>query len=70
MEEHIKPEDNRWNTGPILNLVGESDNYTPASLVYEMSEVVNNSGGNSSIFSSIVLSNFKSFSCILLTSLA
>ena len=34
-----------------MNLVGESDNYTPASLVQTMSEIINNSGGNSSVIS-------------------
>ena len=48
---YIKPLENRWNSGPILNLVGESDNYTPASLVQTMSEIINNSGGNSSVIS-------------------
>jgi dienelactone hydrolase len=48
---YIKPEENRWNSGPILNLVGESDNYTPAALVHQMSDIVNASGGNSSVIS-------------------
>ncbi|GIS23092.1 MAG: hypothetical protein CM15mP123_09940 [Gammaproteobacteria bacterium] len=48
---YIKPEENRWNSGPILNLVGESDNYTPASLVHQMSDIVNSFGGNSSVIS-------------------
>ena len=43
------PEEMRWSKQPILSLIGKDDDYTPSSLIEELSPAINEAGGNSSI---------------------
>jgi len=47
----IWPEEMRWSKSPILNLVGEDDDYTPSILIERLSPAINENGGNSKIIS-------------------
>ena len=42
----IWPEEMRWSNSPILNLIGEDDNYTPSILIERLSPAINQNGGN------------------------
>ena len=45
------PEEMRWSKSPILNLIGEDDDYTPSILIEKLSPAINENGGNSKIIS-------------------
>jgi dienelactone hydrolase len=45
----IWPEEMRWSKSSILTLIGADDDYTPASLVEELSPAINQHGGSSSV---------------------
>ena len=46
---YMWPEEMRWSKQPILSLIGKDDDYTPSSLIEELSPAINEAGGNSSI---------------------
>ena len=46
---YMWPEEMRWSKQPILSLTGKDDDYTPSSLIEELSPAINEAGGNSSI---------------------
>ena len=46
---YVWPEEMRWNKNPILSLIGKDDDYTPSILIENLSEAINDSGGNSSV---------------------
>ena len=46
---YVWPEDMRWCKNPILSLIGKDDDYTPSILIENLSEAINESGGNSSV---------------------
>ena len=46
---YMWPEEMRWSKQPILSLIGKDDDYTPSSLIEELSPAINEVGGNSSI---------------------
>ena len=46
---YMWPEEMRWSSSPILSLIGTDDDYTPASLLEELSPAINKAGGNSSV---------------------
>lgn len=46
---HIKVEDNRWSDSPMLILMGEAEDYTPAAPAVELVDDVNAHGGNAEI---------------------
>ncbi len=41
------PDEMRWTDAPMLNLIGDKDDYAPFTLVQKLSEGINNSGSNS-----------------------
>ena len=43
------PEEMRWSNSPILTLIGAEDDYTPASLIEELSQAINENGGYSKV---------------------
>ena len=43
------PEEMRWSNSPILTLIGADDDYTPASLIEELSPAINENGGCSKV---------------------
>ena len=43
------PEEMRWSNSPILTLIGAEDDYTPASLIEELSLAINENGGCSKV---------------------
>ncbi|MEO0962614.1 MAG: dienelactone hydrolase family protein [Pseudomonadota bacterium] len=46
---HIKVEDNRWSDAPMCTLMGEAEDYTPATPAVELTEDINAHGGNAEI---------------------
>ena len=46
---YVWPEEMRWDTNPILSLIGEDDDYTPSILIENLSKAINKAGGNSKV---------------------
>ena len=46
---YVWPEEMRWNKNPILSLIGKDDDYTPSILIENLSDAINESGGNSNV---------------------
>ncbi len=46
---YMWPEEMRWSNSPILTLIGADDDYTPASLIEELSPAINENGGCSKV---------------------
>ena len=46
----LQPDEHRWSKAPILSLVGEVDDYTPASLVKDLTEQMQENGANADVY--------------------
>ena len=46
---YVWPEEMRWDINPILSLIGRDDDYTPSTLIENLSNAINKAGGNSAV---------------------
>ena len=46
----LQPDEHRWSKAPILSLVGEVDDYTPASLVKDLTKQMQENGANADVY--------------------